>query len=280
MPDPLSAGFTDNRVARSGGPVARDLDRQRRRKVLSSIAYIARNTNDLRPDWWHHTHLMDSMAGTHLVPPSYALPPDGAQPAYAPEVRGWLEQYEANYGPRGRSDMTTEKVPLEWTCGTVRVIDVRSLVGSTKAKDRPASPEITPAHIGAAERADGDLRPGDIVLFHTGHLDKHLHPQPNDAGVWSDPLQGKSEGWPAPGPDAIVYLKSKGIRCVATDAPDLGGVDPRRALMTYWALGSRDMVGIEFLHNVAKLPPNAYFLFAALKIRDCHGGPGRAIVLY
>ena len=52
--------------------------------------------------------------------------------------------------------------------------------------------------------------------------------------------------------------------------------------MTYWALGSRDMVGVEFLHNVGKIPRDkqAYFLFAAVKIRDCHGGPGRAIVLY
>ena len=100
--------------------------------------------------------------------------------------------------------------------------------------------------------------------------------------MWSDPLAGRSEGWPAPGPDAIVYLKSKGVRCVATDAPDLGGVNQRRAAMTYWALGSREMVGVEFLHNVGAIPTegNPYFLFAALKIRDCHGGPGRAIVLY
>lgn len=42
------------------------------------------------------------------------------------------------------------------------------------------------------------------------------------------------------------------------------------------------MVGVEFLHNVDKVPTDAapYFLFAAIKIRDCHGGPGRAIVLY
>jgi kynurenine formamidase len=46
-------------------------------------------------------------------------------------------------------------------------------------------------------------------------------------------------------------------------------------------LGSRDMVGVEFLHNVGTIPKeNAYFLFAALKIRDCHGGPGRTIVLH
>ncbi|MFO0900481.1 MAG: cyclase family protein [Pirellulales bacterium] len=233
-------------------------------------------------DMWHHAHLMDSMAGTHLVPPSFALPPPGSSPAYSPEVRGWLIDYERKFGPRGTSSLTTEQVPLAWTCGPVRVIDVRHLVGSTEAKSWPASPEITPAHIQAFEQQTGELEAGDVVLLHTGHLDRHLRPQPHDSGVWSDPLRGQSEGWPAPGPEAIVYLKSKGIRCVATDAPDLGGVDPERALMTYWALGSREMVGVEFLHNVGEIPHgrDAHFLFAALKIRDCHGGPGRAIVLY
>ncbi len=229
-------------------------------------------------DLWHHAHLMDSMAGTHLVPPSFALPPEGAQPAYSPEVRGWLSDYEKKYGPRGVSSMTTEQVPLAWTSGPVRVIDVRRLVGTTAASSWPASPEITTAHIQAFEKQSGDLKAGDVVLFHTGHLDQHFKPQPNGVGVWSDPLAGKTEGWPAPGPEAIVYLKSKSIRCVATDAPDLGGVNPRQALLTYWALGSREMVGVEFLHNVSQVPAGGYFLFAPLKIRDCHGGPGRAIV--
>jgi len=233
-------------------------------------------------DLWHHGHLMDAMTGTHLVPPSYALPPAGERLAYAPEVRGWLEEYEQKYGPRGSSSLTTEQIPLDWTCGPVRVIDVRNLVGSTAKKAWPASPEITPELIKAHESAHGALRPGDIVVFRTGHLDVTLRPQPDDAGVWLHPLQGKTEGWPAPGPAAIVYLQGKGIRCVATDAPDLGGVEPKRALMTYWALGTHEMVGVEFLHNVGAIPPDqeAYFLFAALKIRDCHGGPGRAIVLY
>ncbi|MCE9525425.1 MAG: cyclase family protein [Planctomycetales bacterium] len=231
-------------------------------------------------DLWHHTHMMDSMAGTHLVPPSFALPPEGTPPAYSPEVRGWLAEYEKAHGPRGTSSMTTEQVPLDWTCGPVRVIDVRSLVGSVAQKNWPASPAITPAHIEAFEKEHGSLKAGDVVLFQTGHLDKYYLPRPNDSGVWTAPLTGKSEGWPAPGPDTIVSLKKKGIRCVATDAPDLGGVDPKQALMTYWALGSNEMVGVEFLHNVGKVPEGGYFLFAPLKIRDCHGGPGRAIVLY
>jgi kynurenine formamidase len=233
-------------------------------------------------DLYHHAHLMDSMAGTHLVPPSFALPSTEAKPDYAPEVRGWLEEYEKKFGPRGSSSMTAEQVPLDWTSGPARVIDVTSLVGSTDKSSWPASPEITPAHIQDFERKSGGLKPGEVVVFQTGHLDRHFKPQPNDSGVWSDPLTGKSEGWPALSPDAIVYLSRKRIRCVATDAPDLGGVNPKRALMTYWALGSREMVGVEFLHNVGSIPRDkgAYFLFAALKIRDCHGGPGRAIVLW
>lgn len=231
-------------------------------------------------DLWHHGHLMDTSAGTHLVTPSYALPPENSKPAYSAEVRGWLAEYEQKYGPRGFSSMTAEKVPLEWTCGPVRVIDVRSLVGSTDKKSWPTSPVITPAHVRSTEETTRPIQAGEIVLFQTGHLDRFLRPSPNDAGVWSDPLSGKSEGWPAVGAETIVYLKSRGVRCVATDAPDLGGVDPKQALMTYWALGSNEMVGIEFLHNVSNLPTDGYFLFAATKIRDAHSSPGRAIVLH
>lgn len=233
-------------------------------------------------DMWHHAHLMDAMCGAHLVPPAYALPPTSSHPQYAPEVRGWLAEYEQRFGPRGTSDLTADRVPLEWACGSLRIVDVRSLVGTSDRKHWPTSPEIKPGMLEADERENGSIRPGDVVLFHTGHLDKHLRPAPNDSGVWSDPLLGKSEGWPAPGPAAIEFLKKRGVRCVATDAPDLGGVDPRQALMTYWALGSREMIGVEFLHNVSNIPAGAeaYFLFATPKVRDCHGGPGRAIVLY
>jgi kynurenine formamidase len=232
-------------------------------------------------DLWHHGHLMDAMAGTHLVPPSYALPPTDDPVAYEPEIRGWLDEYERKYGKRGSSKMTTERVPIEWTCGDARVIDVRFLAGTTHKRDWPASPEITVKHIQDFEQAKGPLRAGEVVIFHTGHNDKYLKPRPDDGSLWLDPLNGRSEGWPAPGPDAIVYLRGKGIRCMASDAPDLGGVDPRRALMTYWSLASREMVGVEFLVNVDKIPPKrAYFLFAAVKVRNCHGGPGRAIVLY
>ena len=237
-------------------------------------------------DMYHHGHMMDSMAGTHLVPPSYALSASDVPMQDSPEVRLWLDEYEKKFGKRAQSDLTTDQVPIEWTCGDVRVIDVRSLVGITDRSAWPASPQITSAMIDRYERETGELVPGQIVVFYTGVIDRYLK-MPADAqgnfgsGLWTDAYSRKTEGWPALGAEAVDYLSKKGIRCVATDAPDLGGVDPKQALMTYWALGSRQMVAVEFLSNVGSIPERGgYFLFAALKIKDCHGGPGRAILLY
>jgi kynurenine formamidase len=232
------------------------------------------------PNYKHQTHWMDSQTGTHLVPPAYALPPrnfDNRE--YAEEVRAWLAEYEQKYGPRGTSTVTVDKVPISQTCGQARVIDVHRLIGTTEKTNWPASPEITVAEIKQYESQHGDLKAGDIVIFKSGYSDAHFKPLPQGNSCLVEPLNGKSEGWPAPGPDAVVYLAEKGIRCVATDGPTLGGVDPKRALWTYWALGTKGMVGVEYLINVGKLSEKAYFMFAPLKIRGCHGGPGRAIAV-
>jgi kynurenine formamidase len=226
-------------------------------------------------------HMLDSHTGTHLVPPSYALPAKGFDDAsYAPAVREWLREYEAKYGPRGTSDVTTEKVPIGQTCGRARVIDVGQLIGTTAKESWPASPEITAAVIERYEKEMGELQPGEVVVFRSGWSDKHLRPFPAGNACMADPLNGKGEGWPAPGPDAVRHLAKKGIRCVATDGPTLGGAEPKRALFTYWALGGSGVVGVEFLTNLGQLPEGAYFVFAATKIRDCHGGPGRALAFY
>ena len=230
---------------------------------------------------YHVAHIFDSQAGTHLVPAAYSLPPDGFDnKSYAADVRGWLAEYEKKYGPRPTSSVTAEQVPLAQTCGWARVIDVRRLIGTTDKSQWPRSPEITVADIARYENDQGDLKPGEIVLFRSNYTDTWFKSLPEGQGFMADPLNGKREGWPALGVEAAVHLSKKGIRCVATDAPTLGGTDPKQSLMTYWALGGNGMAGVEFLTGLGKLPDAAYFMFAALRIRGCHGGPGRAIALY
>lgn len=247
-----------------------------RQAYLKAPLYFAPNLGV-----YHTTHVLDAHAGTHLVPPSYALPPaDFENGEYSAEVQAWLKEYEARFGRRGTSDVTAEQVPLEQTCGWARVIDVTDRIGTTQQADWPASPEIRLEDLKRYEVEHGPFKPGEIVIFNSGYTDRYFKPLPEGLALMADPLNGKREGWPAPGPEAIAYLAEKGIRCVATDGPTLGGAEPKRALMAYWAMGSRGLVGVEFLTALDKLPQRAYFIFAGLKIRGCHGGPGRAIALY
>ena len=162
------------------------------------------------------------------------------------------------------------------------MIDVRSLVGST---DQKIVARFAGDHAGShrrrTKRSTASLKPGDVVLFHTGHLDKHLQPRPARRRRLADPLTGKSEGWPALG--AGRDRLSEAARAFAAWPPTprtSAASSPSERSMTYWALGSREMVGVEFLTTSARFRRGGYFLFAAVKIRDCHGGPGRAIVLY
>jgi isatin hydrolase len=303
---PKHAGgpYSEGRAFAIVGPLAKPLIQSARKMNVVDLSVVL--SPDL-PVWWpgtgtgehrhpymkvpfsfaanlghpHETHLLDSHTGTHLVPPAYALPPKGSDIGdYEPEVRGWLAEYEKRYGRRGNSDVTTEKVPISQTCGRARILDVRPLLGTTNKRDWPASPEITAAFLRKYEKEHGELKAGEVVIFQNGWSDKYLKPFPRGNACMADPLDGKSEGWPAPGPDAIRYLADRGVRCVATDAPTLGGVEPKRALWTYWILGSKGMAGVEYLTNVRSIPEGAFFLFAAIKIRGCHGGPGRAIALY
>ena len=230
------------------------------------------------------THWMDSMTGTHLVPPGFSTRRQARRmlrrDAPPTEAELWREEYESSFGPQATEGATAEKVPLDQTCGQARIIDVKHLIGTTDTSKWPASPQITPEIVSAYEKEHGDLEPGQVVIFRSGYSDARLKPMPEGSACMADPLAGKSEGWPAPTPETIQALGAKGIRCVATDGPTLGGVNAKSALHTYLMLASRRMVGVHFLTNLADVPDNAYFLFAPAKIKGCHGGPGRALALY
>jgi tricorn protease len=203
----------------------------------------------------------------------FTMPADGGVEEKLPLPSG----YQASMSPDGESvayEPTGKAFPMwkRYRGGQTARIWLARLSDSTITKvPRTNSNDFNPMWAGDRVFFLSD-RNGPVTLFSYDVKTKNVRE--------AIPNQGLDLKSATLGPEAIVYLAKKGIRCVATDGPSLGGVDPRRALMTYWALGSRGMVGIEFLTNVRDLPEKAFFVFAPVKIQHCHGGPGRAIALY
>lgn len=250
--------------------------------------YVAKTLNAFskaRGPYFARTHLLDSQVGTHVVLPSFSLPPEGFDTAlFTDGVRTLLKKYEAAFGSLGRSSLTIDKLPLHQTMGAAHVIDVHKLVGSTNEANWPASPQITVAHLQQHEN-ERPIRAGEVVVLYSGYSDQHfksLPAAPSLDRLFAAPLAGKAEGWPAPTPEAIAYLAEKGVRCLGTDGPTLGGVNAEQAQFVNWLAASKGMFVVEFLTNVGAIAdkPDAFFLFAPIKIKGTRGGYGRAIALW
>lgn len=229
-------------------------------------------------------HLFDSCAGTHAVLPSFALPADRAEIASAePAIRDAVAAFEARHGPLGVSAARTAEAHPADMIGPAHVVDVRGLVGTaTWSEGRPASPLVTRALL-EAHAAQRPFQPGEVVLLLTGHTDRTLRPLPAAPArdpCLAMPLAGTAEGWPALAPDAVAYLAAQGIRCVGTDGPTIGGVDPALSREIDWLAGTRGLVVVEMLTGLEPLVDrDAFFLFAPIKIAGTRGGYGRGLAL-
>jgi len=229
-------------------------------------------------------HLFDSFAGTHVVLPSFALPADRAEIAAAvPAVQESVAAWEKRYGPLATSTMRTPDAPLASMMGPAHVVDVRGLVGTaTFAEGTPASPLVTRAFL-EKHAAARPFKPGEVVLFLSGHTDAHLAPLPAAPALdpcLAQPLAGLAEGWPAVSAEAVAYLAGQGICCLGTDGPTLGGVDATIAREVDWLTGSKGLLVVEMLTNLDAIADReAFFLFAPIKIAATRGGYGRALAL-
>lgn len=229
-------------------------------------------------------HLFDSFAGTHVVLPSFALPADRAEIAAAePAIREAVAAYEKRHGPLGTSAIRTSDAALESMVGPAHVVDVRGLVGTAAfAEGKPSSPLVTRDFLEkhAATRA---FKPGEVVLFFSGHTDRTfrpLPPGPEKDACFASPLTGTAEGWPAVAPDAVAWLAERGIRCLGTDAPTLGGVDREVAPEVDWLAASKGIAVVAMLTSVSSIVDrDAFFLFAPIKIAATRGGYGRALAI-
>ncbi len=252
---------------------------------LEGARYLAKTLNAFDPTrgpFFARMHILDSQAGTHLVTPSFALPPkDFDNRRVCAEVRQALAKYESRFGKRGTSDITVEKMPLEQLMGPARVIDVRDLVEGDAKVEPGKSPAISLERVRQAETKDGPITAGDVVIFRTGYTDRYFKKFPDGDRLMVQPLAGKAAGWPTPDLEAIAYLAGKGVRLIATDSPTLGGVDAEHAMNVYWLAGSKGLGLVEMLVGLEQIPATgAFFLFGPIKLEGAHGGYGRAIALY
>ena len=229
-------------------------------------------------------HLFDSCAGTHVVLPSASLPADRAAIATAdPGVREAVAAFESRHGPLGTSTLRIAEAPLDAMMGPAHLVDVRTFVGTaTFAEGRPAGPLVTREFL--ERHADSrPFLPGEVVIFFSGHTDRHLAPLPAAPTIepcLAGPLAGAAEGWPAVSAEAVAWLAERGVRCVGTDGPTLGGVDPRNAREVDWLAASKGLVVVEMLCGLdAVLDRDAFFMFAPIKIAATRGGYGRALAL-
>lgn len=202
---------------------------------------------------------IDEHTGTHLDAPShFVAPPHSGLESAAPA-----------------GETSIDRVPLNQTMGPASVIDVTTL---SEAGEPGCSPLIKAERIREWEHDNGPLKPGDIVLFHTGWDRLYRRGTEGARYGWDVLVNGVEPGWPAPDAECVTYLYEQGVRCVGTDGLSVGAAD--NGAPAHLAGLTRSMVFVEALTNLSGLPARgAYFLMLTLRIEGGSGGPGRAIAV-
>ncbi len=208
--------------------------------------------------YYGQRYVIDEHTGTQLDCPAHFIPPPGSGMPFE--------------GPMG--NMTCDKMPVTQWMGPAAVIDVRSILDKAP---NGKSPQITPQMVRDWEAKHGSLQKGDIVLFHSGYSDKYYKPFPEGNRFAFDPLILQSApGWPAPSPETMEYLHSKGVMHVGTDGPSMGFVEGGQS--THVAGLKYGMSWDELLMNLGKLPARgAFYIALPTKIVDGSGATTRAV---
>jgi kynurenine formamidase len=254
--------------------------------VGGTIPYIVADYNKwdgFRGPYWTRDHIFDSHVATHFDSPAHFIPTPGFDnDTYNDFVKGVLAEFESKYGPRATTTITCDKVPVSQFVGPLRVVDVTHLVGTTSKDNWAATgaPDITVADVQKHEAKYGPIKPGDIVCF-MAKWDKKYLKMPAGADYALNPLTFKSEGWPTPTPECVIYLYEKGVRALGTDGASMGDVTGRKAIMTHWAGLGREMIYFECLANLDKAPADgsAFFCGLPLKTENASGDLVRAIAI-
>jgi kynurenine formamidase len=169
----------------------------------------------------------------------------------------------------GNRAQTIDELPLEWFFGPGVVLDMR-----TKDDGEPMTAEDAQDALAVAGH---ELRPGDIVLVHTGRDAFYAEPDymargPGvtfDATKWLYDHGVRVMGIDAWGWDAPLHLQAQ--EAIARDAPGV-----------FWAAHQADLAycQIERLFNLGALPPTGFTVCCfPLKVVGGSAGPTRAVAI-
>ncbi len=252
--------------------------------VLNPYVVVDYNKHDgWRGPYWTRMHVIDSHTATHYDSPQHFIPPPGFEnDTYTDWTKGILAEFEAKYGPRATTAISNDKVPITQFVGPLKVVDVTHLVG-TVPKDQWAAhggPDITVADVQKHEAKYGPIKAGDMVCF-MSKWDKKYQKFPAGNDYALNPLTFKTDAWPTPTPETVIYLSEKGVKALGTDGASMGDVVGKKAVFTHWAGLGKEMIYFECLANLDKVPADgsAFFAFLPLKTEGSSGDIGRAIAI-
>jgi kynurenine formamidase len=166
---------------------------------------------------------------------------------------------------------TVGALPIERMVGRAAVIDV-----SAKAAV-DADYTLQPQDVTEWEAANGKIAAGTIVLLRTGWSSRW----PDKRAYLGDDTPGDASHlhFPSYGPDAMRLLIARGVSVIGVDTASIDN-GPSQDFPVHRAAGAANVVGVENLTNLDKLPPTGAWVVALpMKIAQGTGAPARVIAL-
>jgi len=185
-----------------------------------------------------------------------------------PEHGGTHLDAPFHFAERG---LTVAEIPLKRLIGPAVVIDI-----SAKAAEDPDY-TLKVDDVTAWEAVHGKIPAGAIVLLRTGWSSRW----PDKLAYLGDDTPGDASNlhFPSYGADAARMLIERGATALGVDTVSIDN-GPSRKFLVHQFAGAADVVGLENLTNLDKLPPTgAWVLALPMKLAGGSGAPARVVAL-
>ena len=166
---------------------------------------------------------------------------------------------------------TVAKIPLKRLIAPAVVIDI-----SAKAAKDPDY-TLMVEDVTAWEAVHGKVRAGAIVLLRTGWSSRW----PDKLAYLGDDTPGDTSNlhFPSYGAEAAQMLVERGAAVLGVDTASIDN-GPSRKFLVHQITGAANVVGLENLTNLDKLPPTgAWVLALPMKLAGGSGAPARVVAL-